>query len=109
MVKSIKFKVKDIESCPITKDVINEYKEYYNRCSDWIKNNLTSITIGEIAEFLYESTGKDVAYITMGLSDEWKDKPMYHLFAGKYHTKMLITYCITLLKQTNSMDMMVIY
>lgn len=87
MVKSIKFKVKDIESCPITKDVINEYKEYYNRCSDWIKNNLTSVTIGEIAEFLYESTGKDVAYITMGLSDEWKDKPMYHLFAGKYHTK----------------------
>ena len=44
MKKSIKFKVKG--DCPITKDVINEYKEYYNKCSDWIKNNLTSITIG---------------------------------------------------------------
>ena len=87
MIKSIKFKVRSIKSCPITKDVISEYKMYYNRCSDWIKNNLTSITIGEMAKFLQEATCKDVSYITMGLSEEWRDKPMYHLFAGKYHTK----------------------
>ena len=87
MIKSIKFKVKDVKSCPITKDVISEYKMYYNRCSDWIKNNLTTVTIGEMSKFLQETTGKNVTYITMGLSEEWKDKPLYHLFYGKYHTK----------------------
>lgn len=86
MKKSIKFKVKNSNTCPITKSIINEYKEYYNKCSDWIKNNLTNITIGEMAKFLQETLGKEVAYISMGFSDEWKDKPLYHLFTKKYHT-----------------------
>ena len=38
-----KFKVKG--NSPINEDIINEYKGYYNTCSNWINNNLTSITI----------------------------------------------------------------
>lgn len=85
MIKSIVFKVKG--DSPITKDVIKEYKEYYNRCSEWIKNNLTSITIGEIGKFLQDTMGKTHGYIKVALSDEWKDKPMYYLFTEKYDTK----------------------
>lgn len=95
MIKSIKLKVKG--DCPITKYVINEYKEYYNRCSDWIKNNLTSITIGEIGKFLQDVTGKSQGYIKVALSDEWKDKPMYSLFTKDYnaeHANNLLYYFI---------------
>lgn len=84
MIKSIKFKVKG--DCPITKDVINEYKGYYNRCSEWIKDNLTSITIGEIGKFLQDVMGKTPGYIEVALSDKWKDKPMYYLFTDQYDT-----------------------
>ena len=88
-VKSIVLKVKNTNECPITKDVINEYKKYYNICSEWIKDNLTSITIGDIASFLKEATNKDTipTYINMGLSEEWKYKPIYHLFTDDYHEK----------------------
>lgn len=95
MIKSIKLKVKG--DCPITTDVVNEYKEYYNRCSDWIKNNLTSITIGEIGKFLQDATGKTQGYIEVALSDEWKDKPMYNLFTKDYnaeHANNLLYYFI---------------
>ena len=101
MIKSIVLKVKG--DCPITKDVIKEYKEYYNRCSDWIKNNLTSITIGEIAKFLQDTMGKTHGYIKVALSDEWRDKPMYHLFTEKYntnHANNLLYYFI----QENNLD-----
>lgn len=83
-VKTIKFKVKDNNLCPITKDVINEYKKYYNTCSIWIKNNLTSMTIGEMGKFLQELTGKNTKYINIALSEEWKDKHMYHLFTKEF-------------------------
>jgi hypothetical protein len=101
MIKSIAFKVKG--DCPITKDVIKEYKEHYNRCSEWIKNNLTSITIGEIGKFLQDIMGKTHGYIKVALSDEWKDKPMYYLFTDKYdtnHANNLLYYFI----QENNLD-----
>jgi hypothetical protein len=81
-IKTIKLKVKG--DCPIAKDVINEYNECYNRCSNWINNNLTNIKIGEIAKFLKDTTGKTAGYIEVALSDKWIDKPMYYLFTDQY-------------------------
>lgn len=85
MKKSIKFKVKG--NSPINEDIINEYKGYYNTCSNWINNNLTSITIGEMGKFLKDVMRKTTGYIDVALSDEWKDKPMYYLFTKKYNPK----------------------
>ena len=64
-------------------DTIKEYTDYYNKISEFINENLTDLTIGDIANAVNDNKGQ--TYITMALSDEWKDKPMYYLF-GKYHS-----------------------
>lgn len=80
MIKSYKFKVRNSNECIITTEVIDEYKTYYNRISDWICSNLLALRIGDIANSLKDIKGEDVKYIKLPLSEEWRDKPLYFIF-----------------------------
>lgn len=84
--KTFVFKVKNTTESIINKMVINEYKNYYNILSKFINENLTSLTIGEIAQVVYKGEDSPL-YVTLGLSEEWKDKPLYYIFTKKYHTQ----------------------
>lgn len=84
--KTFIFKVKNLNECIINEDVINEYKNHYNKLSNFINEHLTSLTIGEIAQTVYKGEDSPL-YVTLGMSEEWKDKPLYYIFTKKYHTQ----------------------
>lgn len=88
LVKSYKFQAKNVD---IMIDILEEYSEYYNIVSNWINDNLMTLTIGDIA--LKCNASQSVGYMQIALSDDYKQLPMYKLFEKKYPS----THCLNLL------------
>ena len=80
IVKTYSFKVmrcnNDIDKK--LREAIAQQQNYYNLCSDWIKDNLTT-KIGDLYKYIPEKK-RNNAYATCLISEEWKDKPLYMMF-----------------------------
>jgi len=57
---------------------IEEYINYYNRTSDFICDNLTSMKIGDLANYI---KNKENVYCKFVLNDDIKDLPLYKIFS----------------------------
>lgn len=88
LVKSYKFQVKNGD---IMIDKLEEYSKYYNIVSNWINDNLMTLTIGDIA--LKCNAKQSVGYMQIALSDDYKQQPMYKIFEKKYDSN----HCLNLL------------
>lgn len=98
VVKSFVLKVANQKKCAITNETLQEYKNYYNKVSQWINNNLTKMTIGDLIQYAptVSKKGKKQPdgtmvydtplYVTYAMSDEWKNKPLYYIFKKEYNT-----------------------
>ena len=77
--KTYIFKVKcgkgDITS--LWKPAMEEYCTYYNRVSKWICDNLTTMTIGDLAQYI-ENT--DSVYYKAVTDEKCKELPLYKIF-----------------------------
>ena len=84
IIKTFSFKIKNANglSLDVLNDAITEYQNYYNICSDWIKDHLT-MKIGELYKYIPDEK-KNSGYALTLISDEWKDKPMYMMFKKGY-------------------------
>lgn len=82
--KTFSFKVKSCNNDLVKKmwEVIAEQQTYYNRCSDWIKDNLMS-KIGDFYKYIPEQK-RGTAYAEVLTSEEWKDKPAYMMFKNGF-------------------------
>ena len=81
----------DIER--VWKPTIDEYIEYYNKLSDWICKNLTSVTIGDLLKYVGEKQiNKGVGYYTYFIDEQKTDLPLYTLFTDcpKTHADNLL-------------------
>ena len=81
--KTFSFKVKSSNLSKYFFDVIKEYQEYYNKCSDVILENLTCIKIGDIFDMIPEKSKKS-DYAQYAISDEWKNVPLYNIFSKAF-------------------------
>ena len=81
--KTFSFKVKSSNLSKDFFDVIKEYQEYYNKCSDVILENLTCIKIGDIFAKIPEKSKKS-DYAQYAISDEWKNVPLYNIFSKAF-------------------------
>ena len=81
--KTFSFKVKSSNLSKDFFDVIKEYQEYYNKCSDVILENLTRIKIGKIFDMIPEKSKKS-DYAQYAISDEWKNVPLYNIFSKAF-------------------------
>ena len=57
---------------------INEYIKLYNKVSDFICDNLTKMTIGDLANYI---TNKESGYCKFVLNEDIKDLPLYKIFS----------------------------
>ena len=77
--KTFVFKAKcgkdDITS--LWKPAAEEYCSYYNKLSKWIANNLTSMKIGDLAQYI---TNQSSAYYMAVTDESKKDLPLYRIF-----------------------------
>lgn len=82
--KTFTFKVKSSNlSEDFLIDIIKEYQEYYNKCSDFILENLKVIKIGDIFDLIPEKSKKS-GYAQYAISDEWKNVPLYQIFSKAF-------------------------
>lgn len=102
MIKTYSFKVRETN---LKKDVMVEYNEYYNRLSDWICDNLTKMTIGELAELVPEKK-RNTSYYLAAIDEKWINEPMYKLFTDEYTKKSSFT--DPLLANSNNCDNLIL-
>lgn len=74
IVKTYSFKVKNTNGITMEKlmNAIDEFQSYYNLCSDWICKNLTTMTIGDLDQYIPEKA-KGNTYATVLLDEAWKN------------------------------------
>ena len=83
-IKTISLKVKDYAGIPIV-EAMHEYRNYYNRLSQFINSKLLTMTIGELASLLPEKCKSNKYYLYM-TSDEWVNEYVYKMFMSPFNS-----------------------